>query len=110
MSDPVGFSINGDSASSSNGHNQAKLLPNPHLRPSGGSSNLAAAAAAARSLPIPVPRSHPSPGCDFADEENLPSPSLKGVDKAAVLSLISNPSSRTSSSKEPSRVIVDQDC
>ena len=99
-SDPAGFGINGDSASSSNGHSQAKPLPHPHLRPSGSSSNLAAAAAAARSLPIPVPRSHPSPEYDFADEENLPSPFLKRVDKAAAKaaavasasSSISNPS------------------
>jgi len=35
-------------------------------------------------LPIPIPRIHPSPEYDFADEENLPSPFLKRVDKAAV--------------------------
>jgi len=55
VSDPAGFSVNGDTASSSNGHSQAKPLPHPHLRPSSSSSNLAIAAAAARSLPIPVP-------------------------------------------------------
>ena len=100
-SDPAGFNINGDSASTSIGHSQAKPLPHPHLRPSSSSSNLAAAAtAAARSLPIPVPRSHPSPEYDFADEENLPSPFLKRVDKAAAAkaaaiaaaSILSNPS------------------
>ena len=41
------------------------------------------AVAVARSRPIPVPKSHPSPEYDFADEENLPSPFLKRVDKAA---------------------------
>ena len=91
MSDPAGFNINGDSASPSNGHSQAKPIPHPHLPPSGGSSNHATAAAAS-SLLIPVPRDHPSPEYDFADEENSPSPSLKRVDKAAALSFISNPS------------------
>jgi hypothetical protein len=81
MSDPAGFNTNGKSASTSNGHSQAKPPPHPHLRPSGSSSNLAAAAAAT-SLLIPVPRSHPSPEYDFVDEENLPSPFLKRVDKA----------------------------
>ena len=37
-SDPAGFSVNGDIASSSNGHSQAKPLPHPHLRPSSSSS------------------------------------------------------------------------
>jgi len=83
-SDPAGFNdIDDNGTSTSNGHGQAKPLPHPHLRPSGSSSNLAAAVAVARSLPILVPKSHPSPEYDFADEENLPSPFLKRVDKAA---------------------------
>ena len=94
--DPAGLNLNGNGASKSNGHSQTKPLPLPHLRPSGSSSNLAAAVAAARSLPIPVPRSHPSLEYDFAEEENLPSPFLKRLDKAAAekaaSSSISNPS------------------
>jgi len=83
-SDPAAFnSIDDNGTSASNGHGHAKPLPHPHLRPSGSSSNLAAAAAVVRSLPIPVPKSHASPEYDFADEENLPSPFLKNVDKAA---------------------------
>ena len=82
-SDPAGFSVNGDTASSSNRHSQAKPHPHPHLRPSSSSFNLAAAAAAARSLLIPVPRSHLSPEYDFADKENLPGPFLRRVDEAA---------------------------
>jgi hypothetical protein len=88
-SDPAGFNdIEDNVTSTSNGHGQAKPLPHPHLRPSGSSSNLATAAAAARSLPIPVPKSHPSPEYDFADEENLPSPFLKRVDKAAAKDVV----------------------
>ena len=84
-SDPAELNnIDDNSPSTSNGHTQAKPLPHPHLRPSRSSSNLAAAVTVAKSLPIPVPRSHPSPEYDFADEENLPSPFLKRVDKAAV--------------------------
>ena len=83
-SDSAGFNdIDDNGASTSNGHGQAKPLPHPHLRPPESSSNLAAAAAVAMSLPIPVPRGHPLPEYDFADEENLPSPFLKRVDKAA---------------------------
>ena len=97
---PAGFRVNGDTASSSNGHSQAKPFPHPYLQPASSGSNLAAAAAAPRSLPIPVPRSHPSPEYDFAGKENLPSPFLRRVDKAAAAkaavvaaaSSISNPS------------------
>lgn len=102
-SDPAGFTINSDGVSTSNGHSQAKPLPHPHLRPSGSASNLAAAAAAARSLPIPVPRGHPSPEYDFADEENLPSPFLKRVDKAAAAkaAAVAAASASSSSSNGP---------
>ncbi|KIM36198.1 hypothetical protein M413DRAFT_14052 [Hebeloma cylindrosporum] len=104
-SDPAGLNINGNGASTSNGHSQAKPLPHPHLRPSGSSSNLAAAAAAARSLPIPVPRSHPSPEYDFADEENLPSPFLKRVDKAAAAKAAAIAAASASNSNPPNMAL-----
>ena len=78
-----------------------KPLPHPHLRPSGSASNLAAAAAAASSLPIPVLRSRPSPEYDFADEENLPSPFLKRVDKAAAAKAAAVAAVSSSSSNGP---------
>lgn len=74
-----------------------KPLPHPHLRPSGSSSNLAAIGRAA-TLPIPVPRSHPSPEYDFADEENLPSPFLKRIDKGAAAKAAAAAAASTTSS------------
>ncbi|KAJ3506182.1 hypothetical protein NLJ89_g7011 [Agrocybe chaxingu] len=81
----VGSSSSSASASSSTHTTTAKPLPHPHLRPSTSASNLnvLARAASLPILPITVPRSHPSPEYDFADEENLPSPFLRKVEKNA---------------------------
>ncbi|CAA7270881.1 unnamed protein product [Cyclocybe aegerita] len=80
----VGSSSSSASASSSTQTMNAKPLPHPHLRPSTSATNLNALTRAA-SLPIlPIPpRNHPSPQYDFADEENLPSPFLRKVEKNA---------------------------
>jgi len=90
--DPAGLNVNGNGASTSNGRCRAVLLPNPHLQPSGNSSNLAVAAAIARSLPISVP-SHPLSEYDFADGANFPGAFLKRVDRAVAAT--SRPSSNS---------------
>ena len=59
---------------------QPKPLPHPHLRPSRSNSNLSSVSRATE-MPIPVPKKYPSPEYDLADEENLPSPFLKRIDK-----------------------------
>lgn len=69
-----------DTTNRSNLQSSAKPLPHPHLRPSRSSGNITRAT----TLPqIPVPRTHPSPEYDFTDEENLPSPFLKRIDRTA---------------------------
>ncbi|KAF5310183.1 hypothetical protein D9619_010451 [Psilocybe cf. subviscida] len=100
-SDPLGLCSAGShsvTCSATTTSQQMKPLPHPHLRPSTSATNLRNASAAQASssssgvafptsvsvLPIPVPRTHPSPEYDFADEENLPSPFLKRVDKHAM--------------------------
>ncbi|KDR66014.1 hypothetical protein GALMADRAFT_232733 [Galerina marginata CBS 339.88] len=81
----------------SSSHTQPKPLPHPHLRSSTCNSNLAAPAVTrATTLPVPVPRSHPSPEYDFADEENLPSPFLKRVDKQGAAKAPASTSTSTS--------------
>ncbi|KAF9547932.1 Pkinase-domain-containing protein [Agrocybe pediades] len=71
------------SSSHNHNHTQAKPLPHPHLRPSSINNNLTSTRPAPAPLPIPVPRSHPSPEYDFADEENLPSPFLKRIERSS---------------------------
>ena len=69
-----------DTANRANLQSAAKPLPHPHMRPSRSSGNITRAT----TLPqIPVPRTHPSPEYDFTDEENLPSPFLKRIDRTA---------------------------
>ena len=69
-SDPTSLSKTNTTSSSSSASNvQPKPLPHPHLH--------LGTTAPARSATLPIPRSHPSPEYDFADEENLPSPFIK---------------------------------
>lgn len=68
VSDPTGLSVT-SASSSSTIHVQPKPLPHPHLQ--------STTATVGRVIALPIPRSHPSPDYDFADEENLPSPFLK---------------------------------
>ncbi|KAF8964912.1 kinase-like domain-containing protein [Flammula alnicola] len=82
-------------------HSQPKPLPRPHLRPSNSNSNLASVASSA-TLPIPIPRNYPSPEYDFADEENLPSPFLKRVDKTAAAKVAAAASAAAASSSSNS--------
>ncbi|KAF8954141.1 kinase-like domain-containing protein [Flammula alnicola] len=94
-SDPVKL------CTASTSHSQPKPLPHPHLRPSNSNSNLASVARSA-TLPIPVPRNYPSPEYDFADEENLPSPFLKRVDKTAAAKVAAAASAAAASSSSNS--------
>lgn len=79
VSEPGALSSAASSSLVSHCH-RPKPLPHPHLRPSKSNSNLSSLAQAT-APPIPVPRDYPSPEYDFADEENLPSPFLKKIDK-----------------------------
>ncbi|KDR84684.1 hypothetical protein GALMADRAFT_111919 [Galerina marginata CBS 339.88] len=96
--------LTSDPAASSS-HTQPKPLPHPHLRSSTSNSNLAAPSVTrATTLPVPVPRNHPSPEYDFADEENLPSPFPKRVDKQGMKATTTAPTSTatTHASASPS--------
>ena len=80
-SDPTGLPIAPSSSVNTSSLSHPKPLPHPHLQ---SSSAPPIAPTAHRSVTIPLPHSHPSPEYDFADEENLPSPFLKRLDRDRV--------------------------
>ncbi|TFK62958.1 kinase-like protein [Pluteus cervinus] len=71
-------------------HPEPKPLSHPHLGQTSGS-------ATGKAMALPIPRSHPSPEYDLADEENLPSPFLKRVERAAPVGATQRTSSSSSS-------------
>lgn len=77
---------------------QPKPLPHPHLRPSKSNSNLPQASVPrATEMPIPVPKKYPSPEYDLADEENLPSPFLKRIDRVGPVKPVTTNTTSSSS-------------
>ncbi|KDR69178.1 hypothetical protein GALMADRAFT_104121 [Galerina marginata CBS 339.88] len=84
------------SAASSSSQSQLKRLPHPHLRLSNSNPNLAAAARS-QTASTSAPRNDPSPEYDLADEENLPSPFLKRVERQQAAKAAASASATTTS-------------
>ncbi|KAJ7890575.1 kinase-like domain-containing protein [Mycena olivaceomarginata] len=80
LSDPTGAAMTPE-AGGSQPRTKAKPLPHPHLA---STSSQPIPPQAARASTAPIPRSHPAPEYDLNDEENLPSPFLKRVDRDRV--------------------------
>lgn len=80
LSDPTGAAMTPE-AGGSQPRTKAKPLPHPHLA---STSSQPIPPQAARASTAPIPRPHPAPEYDLNDEENLPSPFLKRVDRDRV--------------------------
>ncbi|KAJ7606170.1 kinase-like domain-containing protein [Mycena polygramma] len=98
VSDPTGLGASTPEAGGSQPKNRPKPLPHPHL---GSTSSIPPQTA--RSNTAPIPRSAPAPEYDLNDEENLPSPFLKRVDRlAATAGSVGTGSAKRTLTKRPS--------